>query len=217
MAVLERRADLGRGEAQRVARAVGQEIRAARRAAGLSQRAAASAVGLDASTVSRIERGAFEGISVRGLSLCCAAVGLRLSVRTFPHGDPVRDAGQLRLLGRFRARLPAGSPWATEVPLPILGDRRALDARTVLGQRAVMIEAEVRLDDVQALARRLALKVRDAGAQLVIVVVADTRHNRAVLTAHRESLRALLPLDTRAVLAAVSAGLPPARSGIVVL
>jgi hypothetical protein len=61
------------------------------------------------------------------------------------------------------------------------------------------------------------LKRRDAGANLVILLIADTAGNRRALRAHRESLRASFPLDTRAILAALRAGGAPKSSGIVVL
>ena len=44
-------------------------------------------------------------------------------------------------------------------------------------------EAETVLDDVQALERRLALKVRDGGVDGVILVIADTARNRRALAA----------------------------------
>jgi hypothetical protein len=79
------------------------------------------------------------------------------------------------------------------------------------------IEAEMRLDDLQALERRIALKRRDSGIDIVILLIADTLGNRRRLADHRDVLRSSFPLDTRAVLAALGSGRPPAASGIVVL
>ena len=90
-------------------------------------------------------------------------------------------------------------------------DRRAWDAVIRLGGRRAGCEAETRLADVQALERRLALKLRDGGVDVLILVVADTAHNRAVLRAHREALRPLLPLDGRHILAAFAEGRLPER------
>jgi hypothetical protein len=146
-----------------------------------------------------------------------AAVGLRLSIKTYPDGDPARDAGQLRLAERFRSRLPRGTVWRTEVPLPIAGDRRAWDGVAILLGRTAGCELEVRLADVQALERKVALKERDGEVDVVILVVADTRHNREMLELHRDELRELLPLDSRQVLASVRNGRLPDRSGIVLL
>jgi hypothetical protein len=80
------------------------------------------------------------------------------------------------------------------------------------------MEAEVHLCDVQALARRIALKLRDdPGVDRVILLVARSAHNRAVLREHREALRAEFPLDGAAILAQLRRGELPRGSGILVL
>jgi len=183
----------------------------------LSLRAAAASVGLDHATFARIERNSIENVSVRNLALACAAVGLVLSARAYPAADPARDAPQLRLLARFRARLPDSAPWQTEVPLPLPGDLPALDGCTRLRGRSIGVEAETRITDVQAVAQKVQLKKRDARLDVIILLISDTQANRAVLALHREALRAAFPLDTRAVMAALTAGDPPPGDGIVVL
>ena len=183
----------------------------------MSLRAAAAAVGIDFGMLSLIERHLTPNVTVRQLALACAAVGLDLRLRTYLAGDAPRDAAQLRLLNRFRMRLPSGSPWSTEVPLPIPGDLRAIDGWTHLETRTVGVEAETRLDDLQALERRTLLKKRDAALDVLILLVGDTGWNREVLSSHREDLRASFPLDTRAILAAISHGHAPTADGIVVL
>ena len=174
MASRERPRDRALETATRAATDVGAQVRRARRGSGISVRAAASAVGMDDSTFQRIERHLLPNVSIRQLALACAAVGLELSVRTFLSGDPVRDAGQLRLLARFRARLPAAAPWATEVPLPIPGDLRALDGWTQIQSSTIGVEAETRLSDIQAIERKALLKKRDANLERLILLVADT-------------------------------------------
>jgi transcriptional regulator with XRE-family HTH domain len=196
---------------------VGGDIRGARRGGGLSLRAAATAVGLDHATFARIERNEIGNVSVRNLALACAAVGLVLSARAYPAADPARDAPQLRLLARLHARLPDSAPWQTEVPLPIPGDLRALDGCTRLQGRSIGVEAETRLTDVQAVARKVQLKKRDARLDVLILLVSDTQANRAIIALHRASLRGTFPLDARAVMAALAAGEPPPADGIVVL
>lgn len=193
------------------------DIRLIRRGSGLSQEAAATSVGLDRSTYGRIERAELPNVSVRQLALACAAVGLDYGGRAYPGDDPARDAGHRRLLERFRARLPPGAPWRTEVPFPIAADRRAWDAVCELQRRRIAIEAEMRLDDVQALERRSRLKQRDGDVAVVVLLVADTRGNRALLASHREALRETFPLDSRAVLAALERGHAPRANGIVIL
>ena len=198
-------------------RRVISDVRATRRAAGLSIREAAQSVGLDESAFGRLERFELEHPTVDQLALACASVGLELGVRAYLVGEPVRDAGQLRLLERFRARLAPGLPWATEVPLPSVGDLRAFDGWTRADDATIGVEAETRLGDLQALERRALLKKRDAGVDRLVLVVADTRSNRDVLASHRAGLRGAFPLDTRAILGALGAGHAPSADGIVVI
>lgn len=165
----------------------------------------------------RIERGALSQVTVEQLARACAAVGLRLAVRAYPDGSPVRDAAHLALLGRLRRRLPPGTRWRTEVPLLIAGDGRAWDAVADLIGGELPIEAETRLHDLQAVDRRTALKCRDAGLDVVVLLVNDTAHNRRVLAVEREALRPRFPADGREILQAVRDGRRPVRSGIVLL
>lgn len=202
---------------QRLTGLLGADLRSARKGGGLSLRAAADAVGIDHATLARMERNQIENVSVRNLALACAAVSLVLSARAYPAADPVRDAPQLRLLARFHARLSGSAPWQTEVPLPIPGDLRALDGLTRLHGRSIGVEAETRVTDVQAVARKVQLKKRDARLDVMLLLISDTQANRGVLALHREALRAAFPLDTRAVMAALVTGDAPPADGIVVL
>ncbi len=165
----------------------------------------------------RIERGTLPNVTVRQLATACAAVGLKFTGRPFPDGDPVRDSAHARLLERLRVRVRDRGRWRTEVLVTGGSDSRAWDAHLLLEGVPVAIEAEMRLTDIQALDRKIALKQRDSGVDIVILLVADTVGNRRALAAHRESLRARFPLDTRAVLAALGAGQAPSASGIVIL
>ncbi len=196
---------------------IGAEIRQARRAAGVSQDAAAVDAGMSRPQYGRIERGEIIGVTLVQACRAASAVGLRLGLTVFAEGDAVRDAGQLRLLERFRGHLPQGAAWRTEVPLPIAGDRRAWDATVGLLGRRAGCEAETRVRDVQAVERKLALKLRDGQVDIVILILADTASNRAALARHREELRGLLPLDTREVLRCLRGGRLPGASGLVIL
>jgi len=217
MATSQRRLDRGIAQATRIQAATGAEIRLSRRGAGVSIRTAAASVGMSETMFGRIERGRLPNVTVRQLTIACAAVGLNFAGRSFLDGDPIRAAGHARLLERLHRALPEGAHWRTEVPLAGRGDPRAWDAQCRLGGLKVAIEAEMRLSDLQALDRRIALKRRDGNLALVILLVADTVGNRRALATHRESLRASFPLDTRAVLGAARDGRAPTSSGIVVL
>ena len=203
--------------ARHIATAIGSEILAARLDSGISQTTAGTAAGMSHAQFGRIERGGLPGLTIDQASRAAAAVGLRLVMRTYPDGDPARDAAQLAALERFKARLPAEAMWRTEVPLPIPGDRRAWDAMVELHGRRAGCECETRLRDAQALERRSALKARDGGVDLIILVVADTKSNRAFLELHREQLRGLLPLDSRQVLDAFRRDELPEKGGIVIV
>ena len=79
------------------------------------------------------------------------------------------------------------------------------------------MDAETRLYDVQAHTRRLALKRRDSGSEVVVLLVADTRHNRTVLRVARAELAADFPLAGASILSELAASRRPAASGIVLL
>lgn len=217
MSSREDRAERARRNAARIRAQIGDDIRGARLDAGLSQAIAGSAADMSHAQFGRIERAALADLTFDQAGRAAAAVGLRLHARTYPDGDAVRDAAQLALLERFRARLPPGTRWRTEVPLPLPGDRRAWDGVAERNGRRAGCEAETRLRDVQALDRRLALKERDGDVDIVILILADTAANRRALDAHRQVLRARLPLDGRAILESFRVLELPATSGVIVL
>ena len=196
---------------------IGREIRGARLDGGISMRRASARVGMSHTQLGRIERGQIEELTVGQLCRACAAVGLQLHVRAIPGTGFALDAGQLALLGRLRSQLPVSLSVRTEVPMPLPGDRRAWDAVLRLDPEDIAVEAETRLRDVQALERRCALKLRDSGVGRMVLLIADTPHNRRMLDLHRKDLRASFPLDTRQVMASLRAGKTPEASGIVVL
>ena len=204
-------------ESRRLEVELGLEIRNARLSSATSQRVAGRRVGMSHAQFGRIERAELDELSIDQAARACAAVGLRLLVKAIPGGDPALDAGQLALLERFRRQLPATIQMRTEVPLPIPGDRRAWDGFIRLDGTNIGIEAEARIRDAQAVERRCALKRRDGGVEIVILLVADTASNSRMLTLHRDALRSSFPLDTRRVLGALRAGRAPAAGGIVVL
>jgi transcriptional regulator with XRE-family HTH domain len=212
-----RRIDRARWLARRALNAIGDELREARLVAELPQRRVGEIVGISAAEVSRIELGQSPHVPYETLVVIAAAVGLDLPLRAFPNGDPVRDAAQLALLARLWARLPPGTRHRTEVPIGIGRDQRSWDA-VVEGPGWILpVEAEARLRDVQSLLRRLALKQRDAGVDRVLLLVADTRHNRSVLRFAEAEFTMAFPERGRDSLRALDAGEQPAGSAVVLL
>jgi transcriptional regulator with XRE-family HTH domain len=220
MPTSERAADRGRRRCREAVHRVSLDGRQARITAGLSQRTVAKAIGVSHSKVGRFERGAIRDPSLEFMAAYCAVVGLDLSIRAYPAGDPIRDRAQLALLERLRTRLHPNLRWRTEVPLPIERDLRAWDADirgTSPARWRVRVEAETRIADGQALERRLSLKLRDDPDGHVILLVSETRANRQALAQLRDGLRQTLPADPREILAALANGRDPGTSGIVIL
>ena len=201
-------------------RRVGQEHRLARVGAGLSIREVAAASGASHQQLLRFERGELDRVSITDVGAWCAVLGLDLALRAYPAGDPIRDRAHLALLERLRKRLHPRLRWRTEVPLPIERDLRAWDAE-ISGRQPrhwrARVEAESRISDSQALERRLTLKLRDDPGGHLILLVSDTRANRAAIRSIRDGLTELVPLSTRELLAAVSSGRDPGASGIAVM
>lgn len=173
-------------------------------------------VGVSADTVRRLERGDSSAMTIDLVARIAEVLGLELAASLYPNGDPVRDRGQLALLERLHKRIPNTPRWRVEVPVPIAGDLRSGDAMVTVAEGDVLIEAETRLDDLQAIERKAAAKARDLGAIRIVALVADTRHNRRVIQDHPE-LRHRFPIDTRTCLARLARGIDPGGDALVIL
>jgi transcriptional regulator with XRE-family HTH domain len=174
-------------------------------------------VGISPPQISRIEHGQSRHVAFETLAQLAAGLGLDLSLRAYPNGSPVRDAAQLALLARFRAALPRQLKHRTEVPVGPAGDLRAWDDVVFGASWSLPVEAETRLRDVQALNRRLALKQRDGEVPSMLLVVADTRHNRHVLRIAADEFADRFPVRQRDAMAALARCQKPAGSSILIL
>jgi len=144
-----------------------------------------------------------------------AAVGLRTRIRLFPGDGALRDAGQVALIRRFRERIGNAGRWAFEVPIPLPGDQRALDAVLAVAGGRIGLEFYVRLADCQAQLRAAHLKQRDADLDRMVIVVKATHANRRAL---REAARAIadtFPGSMRHLLATLAAGELPPANGVI--
>jgi transcriptional regulator with XRE-family HTH domain len=190
----------------------GDELRHERIASGLSQAATGHSAGISGSKVSRIEAAKLPRLSLVDAFGVAAVVGLDVSLRTYPGGNAIRDTAQARRLQKLLAVVAAPLQSRAEAPLPATTDvpeQRAWDA-TVEGAGAVTaIELEMRLYDLQAQQRRLALKVRDGAPGRIVLVVADTHANRRILREHPEAFGWLPRLPARVVLDELRAGRHP--------
>lgn len=170
--------------------------------------------------VGRIERAIHSNVSATQLVRIGAVVGLDIRIRAFPGATPLRDAAQLALLDRLRARLHADLTMRTEVPLPLDGDPRAWDAM-IAGFREpaakLPTEAETRIHDFQAQTRRIMLKCRDAGFDHVLLAIAATRTNRLAIREAGPAVAELFPISARLALGALAVGEHPGGSALVFL
>lgn len=193
---------------------MGDELRSARIMAGLSQRAVGAAVGCSGATISRVERGLVPDLTVRFAMRHAAVVGLVFRVDLYPAGQPIRDAGQLRVLGRLEPHVRPPFVWKLEWPIG-RGDLRAFDAGAVMPGCRIGFEVWSRVHDLQAQVRRSQRKQADSGVERLILVFGDTWANRRAVRGTGEPLRRSFPLSSRQILGALRAGRDPGGDGIV--
>jgi len=197
-------------------RRTASELLNARRAVGISQRELGRRLRISHTKVGRAERGEPGQLTIELAAAMAAVLGLQFNATLHPDGDPVRDAAHVALLARFRSRLSPDLEWRTEVPVPIEGDRRSADAVLRAFGVEVLVEAETRIDDVQALERKISAKQRDLGIGRAILLIADTRHHRAWIASIPE-LRSRFPVSARACFAALAKGVDPGGDAIVLM
>jgi HTH-type transcriptional regulator / antitoxin HipB len=216
MATRESALQRGRRLARNLRRRIGEQIRQARMAAGLSQRELGRLIGRSHQTIGRIERGEVPNLTVDSFSQVAVVLGLDVSLGLHPSGSPVRDAAHLALLDRLRVRLGPDRRLRVEVPMPIAGDHRSVDAYLREVTFDVMFEAETRVDDLQALIRRIRIKQRDLGCTRVVLLLSDTRHHRDLIRVHPE-LREEFPVPPRRGIRALAAGVDPGGDVLILL
>jgi transcriptional regulator with XRE-family HTH domain len=173
-----------------------------RRRRGWRQRDLAERSGVSRETVSRLERGEINGMTVGYLDRLASALGARLLIELRWHGeqlDRLMDSAHAALQEQT-VRVLRAANWTSEVEVSFnwYGDRGRCDAvafdaetRTLL-----IVEAKTRIGDVQELLGRLDIKVR-LGRQIArqigwpeparvipCLVIADGRTARRVVASH---------------------------------
>lgn len=196
---------------------LGTDLHEARLARGLRQRDIARALNTSRFHISRVERGALANLAIADLARHGAAVGLKLHARFYPQAGGLRDAAQLDLIRRLRARIGDRFHWQLEAPLNIAGDERAFDILLTRGDTSIAIEAITRLRDAQAQLRAATQKQRDGQATRLVMLIKASHANRAALATAADVLATAFPLTTRTTLAALAAGDDPGANGIVLL
>lgn len=183
MATATRALDRGSRLGERFLQSIGEEFVGARPGLGVSQEHVATAAHISRPRYSRIERATAKTLQVLELARIASVLGLDPSIRLFAGGLPLRDAAHAARLRSILAEAKLPLRCRTEVPLPARPVRlelRAWDA-TISGERRTAVELEMRINDTQALERRISLKRRDDPTDSFLLLVADTRTNRRVL------------------------------------
>lgn len=190
---------------------MGEEFRDARIGLGLSQREVAAAARIDRADYSRVEAGKLK-LTVIGAYRIGAVLGLDVSLRSFPGGRSMRDAGQAGLEKKLVEHVAEPLTYKTEVVLPSLRpytEQRAWDLMLYGHGERTGVEFERKLYDLQSQLRRYALKRRDDPVDHFLLVVADTPANRRVITEFADLLKDLPHLVTADVkLPCVAASIP---------
>jgi transcriptional regulator with XRE-family HTH domain len=206
----ERAIDIGAARAREVLARLPAEARTARLSSGLGQSDVAAALNLSVAQYSRIERGLSPDLTISTAVRLFAVLGMDLTIRAYPTGDPIRDIAQAALLERLHARCHRSIIWRTEVPFPLAGDLRAWDATAVCAAFRAGVEAETRIHDVQALDR-------DGGMDRMILLVLDSRTNRSALRASAGQLLLRFPVPGTRALELLAAGADPGGNALILL
>lgn len=196
-------------------RAIGLGIRELRIRRAWRQADLASAAGISRGTISRIERGHLESVTLGALRRICRALDAYLDQRLrHPELDRLINRHHSAMHEAIARLLGAADGWVfgPEVSFSIYGERGVIDVLAYHPSRRIVLVIELKSDivDVQDLIgsvdrkRRLALKIARqrgwlADAAAVWVVVADSRANRARVGQHASVLRAAFPSDGRAM------------------
>lgn len=99
--------------------------------------------------------------------------------------------------------------------MPIPGDQRAWDA-TIRGTSWMYgAEAETRPNDAQALNRRIRLKERDGRVDGVLLIVGDSKANRAFVREASVELGSTFPQPGPRAVELLRAGLDPGGNAII--
>jgi transcriptional regulator with XRE-family HTH domain len=199
-------------------RRIADELRVARARLALSRAQVARRAGLARSTIDRIEE-AEVGVSVATAAAALAAVDLDLVLQAYPtRGSAVRDVRHALLIDHLR--LIATPHWRPRVEVAA-GDHGQSADLVLYGEREVQhLEVERRVVDIQAQLRSamrkrevLAAANPDRAVRLVLVVE-DTKRNRAALRLHLPLLTSQLPRTPREVLRSLRTGVPLGADGL---
>lgn len=221
MATREHRRDRGHRRGRTLLARSVTELRNARLTAALSLDQLARDLGWSATAVGRFDTGQRQDVGIVELSEIASVLGYELSVGLHPVGDPLRDKGQLACGRRFDALLSDRWRVTDETLLPGAGELRAWDKLLRLVDATprclVGVDIESRVWDVQAIVRRTRARERDGQVDHILIVLADTAHNRRVVDELRGSLGPDYATGPRRIMAALRRGERLPGAGVVLV
>lgn len=207
----------GADRARDQARKLGEALRLARAISGLARAAASERAGLARSTWERIEAGS-PAVTLAALVAATDAVGLDLVCQTYAGRRPsLRDSGQLAIAQLLAAQ--SNPAWRVTMEETAGDHGEAIDQVFWSSTEIVAAEIERSILDWQGQFRRAALKrdwlaARHSRAVRLVLVLEDTRRNRAAMAPWEPIVTKSLPLRSRAILAAIRSGRPLGADGL---
>ena len=169
----------------------------------------------------RFEGAQLKDLGIVDLSIAASVLGYEVSVGLHPIGDSLRDKGQLAVGKRLAAMLSDAWRVTDETLLPGAGEQRAWDKLLrLVGESPrylVGVDIETKVWDVQALVRRTRGRERDGHADRILVVLADTAHNRRVVDELRHGLGADYATSPRTILRSLRLGERLVGSGVILV
>lgn len=195
---------------------IGAEVKLARVTQAMTRQQVANLAGVAWSTEVRVELGD-PNLGVETLCAVAEAVGLDLVLRAFQGTPPrLRDTGQLELAQQLVAQ--ASTAWQPQIELLIGQHGESIDLAFFGPAEILATEVERMATDYQNQYRRADRKRQALAAQhrrpvRLVLVIEDTRRNRAAVAPHLALIKTALPAGSREVLRALRSGQPLGRDG----
>lgn len=215
MSSRQSRRERGRRRGTLLRQRILDEVRSARTGANLSMRAVGLDLGWSESQYRRFEIG-LSSTSFEDVAMVASILGMELGAGLHPVGDGLVDRGHQALLKRFRALVAQSVRVGAEIRL-MNGGGRSWDLLLRIGRQQVGVEAETRVRDAQALVRRVRGRQHDGGADAILIVLSDSRHNRALAAELREMLGSEFQTEPRRLFAALREGRVLPGSGVLLV
>jgi len=184
---------------------------------GLTRQQVANRAGVSWATALRVELGD-PHLGVETMCAVAEGVGLDVVLRTYPGNQPsLRDTGPMRLVEQLVTQ--TNPAWQPQVELPIGQHGESIDICFFGPEEIIDGEVERMATDFQGQYRRADQKRQALAAQhrrpvRLVLVIEDTRRNRAALSPHVAVIPTVLPAGSREVLGALRSGRSLGRDGL---